>query len=92
MIRIKIDELQQELNILKNKWTVVSESRVQINARLEGLPRGEERTKFEKERLAISIVLRNISNDMSAMKVDVRRLREAERRGILYHISDLCQY
>ena len=87
-----MDKLQHELNILNDKWTVVSESRVQVNARLKGLPRGDERTKLEKERLAISIVLRDISNDMSAMKAEIRRLREAERQGILYHISDLCQY
>ena len=92
MINIKIDELQQELNILNNNWTVVSESRAQINARLEGLPRGDERTKFEVERAAITSVLCDIRQDMSAMKAEVRRLREAEWQGILYHISDLCQY
>ena len=84
MIRIKIDELQQELNILNDKWTVAFDSLAQINAQFKELQQAEERTKLEEARLSILIVLREISQDMSAMEAEIRRLREAERQGILY--------
>ena len=92
-----MDKLRHELNILKNDWTVVSESRAQINALLKpvlgGPPLGEEeRTRLGKERANITVLLREIRQDISATKAELRRLPEAERQGILYHISDLCQY
>ena len=82
-----MDKLRHELNILKNDWTVVSESRAQINARLGGLPPGEERTRLEEERANITVSLCDIRQDISAMKAEVRRLREAERQGILSNVS-----
>ena len=64
------------------------ESLAQINAQFKELQLAEERTKLEEARLSILIVLRVISQDMSAMEAEIRRLREAEReaerQGILY--------
>ena len=89
MIRIQSDELQQRIDILEADLEVRvqnSDAKVaELDARYWVLPAGEERTAIAKETAEILIEILELRQDISAMKAEVRRLREAERQGILSH-------
>ena len=85
----RIDTLEAELEVrVQNSDAKVAE----LDARYWVLPAGEERTAIAKETAAILLELLEARQNISAMKAEILRLREAERKGIPYHISDLCQY
>ena len=90
----KMDALQQRIDTLEAELEVRvqnSDAKVaELDARYWVLPAGEERTAIAKKTAEISIEILELRQDISAMKAEVRRLREAERRGILCITFQMC--
>ena len=91
-----MDALQQRIVTLEAELEVrVQNSDADIaalDARYWVLPAGEERTAIAIRSAAIASDTLERRQNISAMKAEVLRLQQAEWKGTLYHISDLCRY